>query len=54
MVALMSLVKEVTVTLGTVFDPDEPPDDDVVVPLPHAATASAAPHVSNTAPPLRW
>src|ERR1700693_3817131 len=52
MLALMSDVKELTLTFGTVFEPE--PDDVDGVELPPAATIRAAPHAADRAPPLRW
>src|ERR1700676_3471659 len=54
MVAAMSAVNELTLTFGTVFDPEPPPDVAGVELLPQAASNKPALQAADRAPPLRW
>src|SRR5580700_4076802 len=55
MIEARSTVNELTLTFGTVFEPELPPDDVAGVDeLPQAATKRPTLHASDTAPPFRW
>src|SRR5580704_3286712 len=55
MTVARSTVNELTVTFGTVFEPELPPDDVAGVDeLPQAATKRPTLHASDIAPPFRW